>query len=187
LLLNDDDVMTMIRIAEVSDVPVLNGLIARAGIELSSGFYTPEQAQAITRHVFGVDSQLIADQSYFTIEQDGAMLACGGWSRRRTLFGGDQMKGEADPFLDPLTEAARIRAFFVEPAQARRGLGRMLLSHCSAQAASAGFRALELMATLPGEPLYRAAGFEVLERIELDLPGGVRVPMTRMRKNLARP
>ena len=175
-----------LRVAQSADVPVLEDLIARSGIGLSAGFYTPEQAEAITLHVFGVDTQLIADGTYFVVEEGGAIVACGGWSRRRTLFGGDRTKGDVDPSLDPAVEPARIRAFFVEPAQARRGLGRLLMEHCVEAAAGAGFRALELVSTLPGEPLYLASGFEILERFELSLPGGVEVPVSRMRRVLGR-
>ncbi|MEC5159781.1 MULTISPECIES: GNAT family N-acetyltransferase [unclassified Janthinobacterium] len=173
-----------LRLALADDVARMEALIARSGIELSAGFYSERQAAAVTRHVFGVDSQLIADQTYFLIEQDGALLACGGWSKRRTLFGGDRAKSGADPLLDPALEAARIRAFFVAPDMARRGLGRQLLRHCSEQALAAGFDALELAATMPGVPLYLAAGFDVVERFELSLPGDVSVPLARMRKHI---
>jgi GNAT superfamily N-acetyltransferase len=174
----------VLRIAESADVPVLQGLIVRSARALSAGYYTPEQTEAAIRHVFGVDSQLIADRTYFLIERDGEVVACGGWSRRRTLFGGDQAKSAADPLLDPAVEAARIRAFFVDPRMARRGLGRELMTACTEAARSAGFTALELVATLPGEPLYLAAGFAVTERMELDLPPGIRVPVLRMRRAL---
>jgi GNAT superfamily N-acetyltransferase len=160
-------------------------LITRSGLGLSAGFYTDAQAAAITRYVFGVDTQLIVDGTYFVIEHDGDIVACGGWSRRRTLYGGDQTKSGDDPLLDPATEAARIRAFFVDPHMARRGLGRMLLTACTQAARDAGFSALELMATLPGVPLYAASGFEEVERIERLLPEDVRVPMVRMRMTLA--
>jgi GNAT superfamily N-acetyltransferase len=174
-----------LRAASDADVPALQALIARSGMALSVGYYTPEQAQAITRHVFGVDTQLIADRTYHVIEDDGAIVACGGWSRRRTLFGGDQAKAGPDPLLDPAVDPARIRAFFVEPAMARRGLGRMLMDQCLREAKAAGFRALELVSTLPGEPLYAAAGFEVTERFELSLPGPIQVPVARMARSIA--
>ena len=174
--------VTTLRPALPADVPRLEALIVRSGIELSAGFYTPAQAAAITEHVFGVDSQLIADGTYFIIERDGVPVACGGWSKRGTLFGGDRAKRGADPLLDPAQEPARIRAFFVAPEAARQGLGRQLLRHCSTEAAAAGFKALELAATLPGVPLYAAHGFEVGEQFELALPGGVSVPLARMRK-----
>jgi len=168
----------------MADVPGLETLIAQSGRELSAGFYTPAQADAITRHVFGVDTQLITDQTYFVVEHDGAMVACGGWSKRRTLFGGDQAKAGPDPLLDPAREAARIRAFFVAPSMARRGLGTQLMKRCVAEASAAGFGTLELVSTLPGEPLYLASGFEIVERFELALPGSVQVPVSRMRRVL---
>jgi len=173
-----------LRTAEIADVPALQELIARSARELSAGYYTAEQAEAAIVHVFGVDSQLLADRTYFLIEENGETVACGGWSRRRTLFGGDQAKSGPDPLLDPVTEPARIRAFFVDPGRARRGLGRRLLQACMEAAEAAGFGALELVSTLPGEPLYLACGFTELERFALDLPGGVRVPVVRMRRSL---
>jgi N-acetylglutamate synthase-like GNAT family acetyltransferase len=173
-----------IRKAQPADIPVLQELIARSARELSIGYYTPAQTDAAIRHVFGVDSQLIADGTYFVVELEGTIVACGGWSRRRTLFGGDKAKPDSDPLLDPATEPARIRAFFVDPRLARRGLGRRLIEECSRAADAAGFRSLELVATLPGEPLYAAAGFAVAERFELALPGDVRVPVARMRRTL---
>lgn len=162
----------------------MNALIRASGIGLAHGFYTEEQAQAITRDVFGVDSALVEDGTYFVIEEAGKLVACGGWSRRATDFGGDHAKSGNDRPLDPSTEPARIRAFFVDPAQARRGLGTMLLDHCTAAARAAGFTALELVSTLPGEPLYLRHGFTPGERIELVLGGGVTVALTRMRKEL---
>lgn len=174
-----------LRPASDVDIPALQALIARSGVGLSVGYYTPAQAQAITRHVFGVDTQLIADRTYHVIEDHAAIVACGGWGRRRTLFGGDQAKAGSDPLLDPAIDPARIRAFFVEPAMARRGLGRMLMDQCLREAQAAGFRSLELVSTLPGEPLYAAAGFEVTERFELALPGPIRVPVARMSRSIA--
>jgi GNAT superfamily N-acetyltransferase len=174
----------MMRVAQAADVPVLQELIARSARGLSVGYYTPAQTEAAVRYVFGVDSQLIADGTYFVVEEGGAVVACGGWSRRRTLFGGDQAKTAVDPLLDPAIEPARIRAFFVDPRHARQGLGRRLVDECTRAARAAGFRSLELVATLPGEPLYAAAGFTVSERFELTLPGDVRVPVARMRREL---
>ena len=173
---------TQLRLARADDIANMEALIARSGIVLSAGFYTEAQAAAVTRHVFGVDTQLVADQTYFVIERDGVLVACGGWSKRATLFGSDRAKTGPDPLLDPATQPARIRAFFVEPSMARQGLGRMLIEHCQAQARAAGFHALELAATMPGVPLYAACGFDVTERFEIDLPGNVKVPLARMRK-----
>jgi GNAT superfamily N-acetyltransferase len=177
--------VTDLRRAQTADVSQMEALIARSGRELSAGYYTAAQAEAITRHVFGVDTQLIIDQTYFVIEHERRIIACGGWSKRRTLFGGDQTKAGPDPLLDPVTEPARIRAFFVSPDMARRGLGTQLMKQCVAEATGAGFRTLELVSTLPGEPLYLASGFAIVERFELALPDAVRVPVSRMRKALS--
>ena len=174
----------LIRPAQGTEVPALNRLIAASARGLSRGFYTAAQTDLLIRHVFGVDTQLIADQTYFVIERDGALAACGGWSGRRTLFGGDQAKEARDPLLDPATEAARIRAFFVLPEWARQGLGRRMLDHAEACAREAGFGRAELMATLPGEPFYRAAGYDPLEPVSHPLPGGERVPLIRMGRAL---
>jgi GNAT superfamily N-acetyltransferase len=133
--------------------------------------------------VFGPDTQLIADQTYYVAEgETGELIASGGWSRRRTLYGGDQMKEATDPLLNPATDAARIRAFFVHPAWARRGLGRQLFDCCAADAARAGFRTFELVATLPGEPLYLALGFVPLERSVVALPDGEQFPVVLLLK-----
>ena len=173
------------RLATMADVPALNQLIATSARALSVGFYSNDQIEALIRHVFGVDSQLIADETYYVIDApDGSPAAAGGWSARRTLYGGDQMKGAADRRLDPATESARIRAFFVEPRWARRGLARSLFRACAAAAQAAGFTSLELMATLPGEPLYRALGFAAVERVETTLPGNVSVTFVRMTRPL---
>lgn len=174
-----------LRLATLDDIAALEALIARSGIALSKGFYTDEQAQAVTRHVFGVDTQLVRDGTYFVIEREGVPLACGGWSKRATLYGADRAKAGADPLLDPATQPGRIRAFFVDPSVPRQGLGTMLIRHCEAEAARAGFRALEMAATMPGVPLYRSAGYETIEEFALDLPGGVKVPLARMRKRIA--
>ena len=176
--------MFSIRLAQEQDKDKLNALIRASGIGLSTGFYTDEQAAAITREVFGVDSALVADGTYYAIEEGGALVACGGWSKRATDFGGDQAKSGNDRPLDPATEPARIRAFFVDPAMARRGLGSMLMAHCTRAAAQAGFKALELVSTMPGVPLYVRHGFAPLEDIELPLSGGVSVALTRMRKEI---
>lgn len=174
-----------LRAARLDDVPRMEALIAQSGIALSAGFYTPEQAQAVTRHVFGVDTQLIEDGTYFIIERDGEAVACGGWSKRATLFGADRTKTGPDRLLDPAREAGRIRAFFVAPSAARQGLGRMLMEHCQREAAAQGYLTLELAATMPGVPLYLASGFEVVEPFEITLPGSVSVPLARMRKRIA--
>ena len=173
-----------VRAARPDDIPQLQKLIAASVRALSHGFYTEQQAESGLKYVFGVDSQLIADQSYYVIEDELGFVAAGGWSRRRTLYGGDQMKGEEDPLLDPATEAARIRAFFVAPRAARRGFGRRLYEECAAAASKAGFTSLELVATMPGVPLYKALGFEIGEQYAVALPDGVNLPVARMRRQL---
>ena len=159
--------------------------MALSAEQLSRGYYTPAQIESLIIHVFGVDTQLLIDGTYYVIERDERLVACGGWSRRRTLFGGDQAKDTSDPVLDGATEAARIRAFFVHPGYARQGLGRKLLVHCEAAARAAGFHRAELMATLPGVPLYRALGYESLESVIHRLPDGLSVEFVRMGRVLA--
>lgn len=176
--------MGRLRPAVLAEVPALNALIRASATSLSAGYYTPSQIEALITFVFGVDTQLILDGTYFVIERHGALLACGGWSARRTLFGGDQAKDASDPLLNPESDAARIRAFFVHPASARQGLGRQLLYYCEAAARTAGFRRTELMATLPGVPLYRALGYEAVEPVTHQLPDGQSVEFVRMARSL---
>lgn len=173
-----------LRVARPEDVPAIEALIAESTRGLSRGFYTPVQVESLLRYVFGPDTQLIADRTYYVCESDSPLLAAGGWSRRRTTYGGDQLKSGEDPPLDPATEAARIRAFFVHPGSARRGLGRMLLERCIADARSAGFRRLTLVATLPGEPLYRAFDFEVVRRFTIDMPDGTSAEASEMSRQI---
>jgi len=173
-----------LRAATLEDIPALRALIDASVRELSRGFYSDPQVESALRYVFGPDTQLIADRTYFVLPAAEGFAAAGGWSKRRTLYGGDQMKLTVDPELDPATEAARIRAFYVHPAFARRGLGRMLLDHCSAAASAAGFRRLELMSTMPGVPLYTVMGFTPLESTVQLLPDGVELPFVRMGKAL---
>jgi GNAT superfamily N-acetyltransferase len=177
--------MHQLRLALLRDVPRLCRLIEQSVRDLSVGYYSDAQIDSALCYVFGPDTQLIADQTYYVVETDTKdLIAAGGWSRRRTLYGGDQMKGTADPLLDPATDAARLRAFFVHPAWARKGLGRQLFARCAADAARAGFRRLELVATLPGEPLYLALGFAPLERSTVVLPDGETLPVVHMARAL---
>lgn len=174
-----------IRTATANDIPQLRGLIERSARELSRGFYTAREAESAIRYVFGVDSTLVGDGTYYVLDVGGIAAACGGWSRRRTLYGGDQRPvGAPDELLDPACDAARIRAFFVAPEQARRGFGRLLLAHCVAAADAAGFRSLELMSTLPGVPFYEALGFARAESVSDMLPDGVAVGFVRMTRAL---
>ena len=172
--------MYNVRVATDADVPALRALIAASVRGLSAGYYTPEQAESALVHVFGPDTQLISDGTYYVVEAGAELVAAGGWSRRRTLYGGDQTKSGADPALDPSAEPARIRAFFVHPAWARRGLGRLLFEHCLSAARAAGFRELTLVATLPGVPLYQALGFVAQESFAVSMPDGVELPVVTM-------
>lgn len=151
---------------------------------LSIGFYSPQQIEGAIHDIFGVDSQLIEDHTYYTAWAGDVLVGCGGWSRRRTLFGGDQMKGEVDDLLDPKTEAARIRAFFVDPAWARRGIGRRIMETCERDAQAAGFTRMALVATLPGEQLYKVFGFQEEKRYSLSLSNGEALPVVSMTKTL---
>lgn len=176
-----------IRQARPSDVPALSDLIPRSAVALSAGFYSESQIAGAIQFVFGVDSALIEDGTYLVAEAAAEILGCGGWSRRKTLFGGDQHKERDDPLLDPATDAARIRAFFVAPEHARQGIGGALMQACADAAHAAGFRQLELMATLPGVPLYAAYGFSALEEVVERLPNGVLIPFVRMHRRLPHP
>jgi predicted N-acetyltransferase YhbS len=173
-----------LRPATPADVPAVAALIERSVRALSAGFYTDAQVESALRHVFGVDTQLLRDRTYYVIEADGGLAAAGGWSRRQTLYGGDQTKAAEDPPLDSVADPARIRAFFVDPTWARRGLGRRLFAKCAEAATAAGFRSLELMATLPGVPFYGALGFAAIERTATALPDGEVLALVRMTRPL---
>lgn len=177
----------ILRLATREDVPRLANLIEHSARELSRGFYSDAEAESAIRYVFGVDTLLVDDGTYFVASLDDVLAGCGGWSRRNTLYGGDQRPvGEAS-LLDPASDAARIRAFFVAPAAARRGVGRAMLDACSLAARSAGFRSLTLMATLPGVPFYAALGFESDEDVVDRLPDGTLLRFVRMSKRIVEP
>lgn len=176
--------MTRLRLATPRDIAELQTLIQVSVRALSAGFYTPAQTEAALVHMFGVDSQLVADGTYYVIDDESNLIAAGGWSARRTLYGGDQAKRETDSMLDPATMPARIRAFFVHPAWTRRGLARKILAECEAAASARGFHDFELVATLPGEPFYRALGFIPIEPISIPLPGNIILPCLRMHRSI---
>jgi GNAT superfamily N-acetyltransferase len=171
------------RLAVPADLPDLQRLMTAAIQGLLPQFLTPEKVEA-SFAVMGVDSQLIVDGTYFILEENGVMAGCGGWSRRATLFGHNHTAGRDARLLDPASEAARVRAMYTDPAFARRGVGRQILELCEAAARAEGFTRTELGATMGGEPLYRACGYEEIERMEVPTPGGVTVPITRMGKVL---
>ena len=173
------------RLAVPADVPALTGLMEAAIGELLRGFLDPAQVAA-SRAIMGLDTQLIADGTYFVVEDGGRIAGCGGWSRRATLYGGDHSPGRDAVLLDPAVDAARVRAMYTHPDFARRGVGRLVLSLCEAAARAEGFHRVELAATLAGEPLYAACGYAAVERFSDDR-GGVAVPLVRMAKAISPP
>jgi GNAT superfamily N-acetyltransferase len=174
-----------IRLATTADVPALEALISVAVRGLSTDYYTAAQIESGIRHAFGVDTQLIADGTFYVAEMAGEIAGCGGWSWRRKIYGGDQVSADSAAPLDPTTDAARTRAFFVHPGFARRGIGSAILRECTRAATAAGFRRLELLGTLPGERLYRALGFELLDYSDHVLPDGVTIRWVRMARDLS--
>ncbi len=171
------------RLATAEDIAGLRPLMNAAIGELLKPFLTPAQVAA-SFSVMGLDTQLIADGTYFVIEAEDAIAGFGGRSRRATLFGGDHSAGREARLLDPATEAARVRAMYTHPDFTRRGIGRMILDLCEAAALQAGFASVELAATMGGLPLYRACGYVEIEAFESDTPSGVKVPLVRMGKSL---
>lgn len=172
------------RVATVADLEALTALIALSARTLSAADYSPAQIDGALRGAFGVDTQLIRDQTYFAIERSAELVACGGWSYRRTLFGGDARVDRDAAELDPVHEAAKIRAFFIHPQHARRGLGAALLARCEHEALARGFLRLELMATLPGLRLYAAHGFERGVPVHWPLGDGLTIEFVPMSKRL---
>jgi predicted N-acetyltransferase YhbS len=185
----DDSPETSIRIRQATsaDIPSIQRLIDASVRGLSLPYYDQDQIESALASVFGVDSQLIQDQTYFVAEVGGQIVGSGGWSKRRTLFGGDQAKPDGfDELLNPATDAGRIRAFYVHPKWARRGIAKKLAEACENAAKAAGFTMLELLATLPGEPLYLALGYRVVEPSRIPLPDGQSLPAFRMEKALTK-
>jgi GNAT superfamily N-acetyltransferase len=171
------------RLATEADLAALAVIMDLAIGELQKGFLSPEEIAA-SRQVMGLDTQLVADRTYFVIETRGQIAGCGGWSRRATLYGGDHSVALRNAaLLDPATDPARVRAMYTRPDFARQGVGRMILKLCEAAAAAEGFRAVQLMATLSGEPLYRACGYQEIERVISETDIGA-VPLILMSKSL---
>lgn len=173
-----------LRLATTHDIPVLEELIRESVYQLQTADYTLEQIEGALGTVYGIDRQMVADGTYYVVEVDGEVAACGGWSARKTPFGGDYSPQKDDSFLDPATDAARIRAFFVRPRFTRRGIGTLLFEECRKAAAERGFRALQLTATLTGIPLYRALGFVEDASFPLLLPNQHELPVVRMIRQL---
>jgi N-acetylglutamate synthase-like GNAT family acetyltransferase len=173
----------IIREATIEDRDAIGQLIAESARHLSREHYSDTQIEAAIAGVFGLDSDLVDDRTYFVAESDGELVGCGGWSRRKTLFGGDQYSSRDTGYLNPETEPAKIRAFFIHPQHARKGIARAILSRCESEAKAHGFRALELMATLPGIEFYKSCGFAEMGNYALDLAGGVKLELVPMRKD----
>jgi GNAT superfamily N-acetyltransferase len=179
--------MAQIRVAQPSDIPALNALIEASVRGLQAGDYTPAQIEGALGTVLGLDTQLIRDQTYFVVEVPGAdgaiaLAGCGGWSKRKTLFGADNAQVREPELLDPAVDAAKIRAIFVHPSFARRGLGSLILAHVESAAGAAGFRRFEMGSTLTGVPLYRLNGYVEVERIAVPLSNGEALPILKMTK-----
>lgn len=183
-----------LRAAVSGDVPELRRLIDASVRGLQADDYTAEQLEAALKTVYGVDSQLIADGTYFAVEVQRELISyaspapqivgCGGWSKRKTLFGGDVWSGREDSLLDPNRDAAKIRAFFVHPEWARQGIGGIILEACESAARTEGFSRLEMGATLTGVPFYQKMGYVALEKLEVPLNDGLSLPIVRMAKSI---
>jgi GNAT superfamily N-acetyltransferase len=174
----------LIRKAMMEDREAMQQLIAASARLLSRQHYNDAQIEAAIATVFGVDTTLIEDGTYFVAESDGVFVGCGGWSRRKTLFGGDQYSSRDVGYIDPQSEPAKIRAFFIHPDHARKGIARAILARCEEEARAYGFRELELAATLPGVEFYKSCGFVERGNFDLDLVEGVKLELVPMRKEL---
>jgi GNAT superfamily N-acetyltransferase len=181
-----------IRQAVAADVPILTELIHASVRTLQADDYTEAQREAALQSVFGVDTQLIADGTYLVAESSApdpglpAIAGCGGWSKRKTLYGGDAWTQREDSLLDPERDAAKIRAFFIHPAWARCGVGTLILQACERAAAAAGFTRYEMGATLTGAKLFAAKGYVPVRRIDLALVNDQTLPIIHMEKQLSR-
>ncbi len=171
------------RLATAADLGVLRTLMGSSISELQRPFLDPDQIES-SRTIMGLDTQLVEDRTYFIVESGTQIAGCGGWSRRATLYVGDQTPGRNATYLDPKRDPAKVRAMYTHPVYARQGIGRLILSLCESAAKNEGFSSVELMATKSGEPLYLACGYEAVEHI-LDDRGGAPVPLIRMRKELS--
>ena len=176
------------RLATPSDLPVLAALIDASVRQLQTNEYTPSQIDCALATVYGTDTQLIADGTYYVVEAENGIVACGGWSKRRTLYGGDRCTwSREDSLLNPVEDAAKIRAFFVHPAWIRRGIASLLLDICEGEATAAGFSRFEMGATLTGVPMYLARGYVVLEHLAVPMVNGEGLPVVHMEKRITSP
>jgi len=178
-----------IRPAVAADFPVLRDLIDASVRRLQSDDYSPAQIDSALRTVFGVDSQLVGDGTYLVVEtvpvdskDHPVIVACGGWSKRKTLYGGDSWRDRQDDMLDPATDAAKIRAFFIHPDWARQGIGTLLLDACESAARACGFTRFEMGATLTGAKLFETRGYVAVDRLNVPLEGEIMLPIIHMVK-----
>jgi GNAT superfamily N-acetyltransferase len=177
-----------IRLARQEDIPQLRVLIEQSVRVLQRDDYSAEQLDAALGTAYGVDTQLIADGTYYLVEAAAAgeevLVACGGWSMRKTLYGSDHGPFRDNSMLEPARDAAKIRAFFVHPDWTRRGLATLILKTCEEAAYARGFRRFEMGATLTGVPMYAARGYKAKERLEVPLPNGLTLAVVRMGKTV---
>jgi len=174
----------IIRKATMEDRDAIQQLIADSARRLSREHYTDLEIETAIETVFGVDTSLIEDRTYFAVEIDGQLAGCGGWSKRKTLFGGDQYTSRDVGYIDPKSEPAKIRAFFIHPDHARKGIARAIVNQCEQEAREQGFHALELLSTLPGIEFYKSCGFIETGTLDLDLTDQVKLKFVPMRKEL---
>ena len=174
----------IIRKAKMEERDAIQQLIAESARHLSREHYNDLQIETAIATVFGVDTDLIQDGTYLVAESDGQFVGCGGWSKRKTLYGGDQYTSRDAGYLDPESEPAKIRAFFIHPDHARKGIARAILNQCETEARAEGFRALELMATLPGIEFYKSVGFKETGNFDVDLTERVKLELVQMHKEL---
>jgi N-acetylglutamate synthase-like GNAT family acetyltransferase len=173
-----------IRKARADDIAAIEALIARSVMGLMGNEYSLEQRRASIGPLFGVDNQIIVDGTYFVVEEEGRLVGSGGWSFRRTLFGGDAVTGRDDTLADPSTDPAHIRAFYVDPGAARAGVGSRILRHSEADAITHGFSRFEMGATLTGKRFYARHGYLAGDEFAFPLPGGLEFPLLHMAKSV---
>lgn len=172
------------RLAQENDIPALEILIPLSVRALHTSHYSPAEIDAAIGPIYGVDRYLIRDGTYFVVERHEEIVGCGGWSKRRSLYGSDTHRTTPDPELDPQLDAARVRAFFVHPDWVRRGIGRAIMESCERAIVAAGFCKVEISATLPGELLYASFGYATVEHYTIPMTDGLKLPVVRMTKNL---
>ncbi len=181
---NRDEYHFLIREATKTDIPILNQIVQLSIRQLGGKCYSSEQVESSLKYLFGIDTQVVADGTYYVVETHDQIVACGGWSRRKTPFGGDQASTIQNSELrDPKIDPAVIRAFYVHPDWARQGIGKKLLDYCETQALREGFRWFELTSTLSGYPLYARYGYQETGKIAMTLPGNISISGVKMEKH----